>query len=248
MAMIKKTIAYVFIIGGVFMLSCLSLWQVERLAWKENLIKEIETGLSNPAITITPGNDLTGVKPYQKITITGEFLYGYERYLQPRVRNSKRGDKQQGVEHLVPFLLEGGQHIFFINRGWFPKPIMADADSMDKIPRPLGQKTITAIINPLPRTHAFTPDNSLSQMFIYWADVNGLARVFEMNERVYPFLLKEINSTDSLDQVYLPQKFEAEITLPNNHKKYVFFWGAMAIIWAGFGIMFFVKSRKKDRA
>ncbi len=241
--MIKKILAYSFIIGGVLMLSALSFWQVERLSWKENLIQEIELGLANPAKAISNKKDIGNLSLYSKVTLRGEFLYNYERYLQPRVRSSKRGDAQQGVEHLVPFLLNDKRTIVFVNRGWFPKSITASDAILDRIPRPTGQQNIMGVIHPVPRGNIFTPQNDFDNDYIYWADIKGLMNHYDMNERAYGYLLKEIMNDNSSQSVYLPQKFDAEITMANNHKKYAYFWGSMAIIWAGFGVMF-IRKRK----
>ena len=64
---------YLFGILGVLILAGLGIWQVQRLAWKNNLIREISESLGTPPISLVP-NEINIGSQYLSVSANGKFL------------------------------------------------------------------------------------------------------------------------------------------------------------------------------
>ncbi len=98
------------------MLVNLGLWQLRRLDQRRALNREIEAGLSQPALTL---NDETAINPDElhrrRVSVTGEYDNAQSVVLRGRSLNG-----QPGVELVVPLRLGDGSEAILVNRGWIP--------------------------------------------------------------------------------------------------------------------------------
>src|SRR4051794_32948824 len=88
-------------------------WQVQRLAWKREMLRQIDLAEASPAAPL--GAD---PQPFQKVRIEGRFrsdlaaLYGAE------VRDTRRGP-QIGSQLIEPLERPGAPPVL-VDRGWVP--------------------------------------------------------------------------------------------------------------------------------
>ena len=95
-----------------FICSSLSIWQIKRLKWKEDLINNITEAYNSDSINI---NKLTGDLSnfnFKKVYIEGFFINNKSMFLGPRVHKER-----VGYNLITPFLLKDERYIL-INRGW----------------------------------------------------------------------------------------------------------------------------------
>jgi surfeit locus 1 family protein len=129
----------------------LGTWQVYRLQWKENLIKEIQEGMKKPVLSgynsdttsggttsntssdgTTTASTIRNLPEYHRLTLTGRFLHDKEMHLGPRGRcdtpanSSSAGGvfssgTSSGFHILTPFQLQDSHDVVIVNRGWVPR-------------------------------------------------------------------------------------------------------------------------------
>jgi surfeit locus 1 family protein len=100
----------VFGIGGVAILMSLGIWQVQRLAWKEAVLADIEARIVAPAEALP--NTGSRRHRYMPVEVAGEFGEDYVRVLV-----SQRG---QGAQYRVISALDTGTKRILVDRGVMP--------------------------------------------------------------------------------------------------------------------------------
>jgi surfeit locus 1 family protein len=106
-----KAIPLVMSIGAIVLLFGLGAWQLQRLAWKENLIADMESAATEAPLEILPED--AARYQFRTVRLTGEYL-SHEFHLAARYFRD-----QLGYVILTPLRLADGR-IVLINRGWIP--------------------------------------------------------------------------------------------------------------------------------
>lgn len=195
----------------------LGFWQLQRLAWKENLIARMTAQMQEkPALLHTVNLD----QEYRKVLFTGHVLPDKIFLLRPRVQNEK-----VGAHLIVPMQDAKSSQVVFINTGWVPQ----DTNQIPQDIKEVLSKPITGVLTK-PGANRFTPQNKPEKDEWYWADIPALAAAAGA-QNVVPVLL-------NLDRVGITPD------LPNNHLQYAIFWLSMAGI---FMVIFVLSLRKKNQ-
>ncbi|WBU63993.1 SURF1 family protein [Paracoccus aerodenitrificans] len=117
----------------------LGVWQVQRLAWKRDLIERVENRVSSAPVAWT---DVTGLPPdaleYRPVTVTGEFDHSVETLVQAVT------EQGGGFWVLTPLRTDGRETVL-INRGFVPSELR------DPSARPEGQVTGEVTVTGLAR-------------------------------------------------------------------------------------------------
>src|SRR4029453_1309523 len=98
----------------VFALS-LGVWQMERRAWKRDILDRIATNQAAPPVALDEllkGDPLR--REYGRVTVSGTFLHDKEFFLAARSLKNK-----VGLQVVTPLRLDDGTIILF-DRGWIP--------------------------------------------------------------------------------------------------------------------------------
>lgn len=103
----------IFVFLFITLFISLGTWQLVRLDWKKNLIREIEEGLNAKPILYSYGT----IKDYQRVILEGNFEYSKQIYLY-----SLNEKSEPGFDVLTPFTLKDGNNVL-INRGWIKKDL-----------------------------------------------------------------------------------------------------------------------------
>ena len=96
----------------------LGVWQVERLRWKTELLREIDQGEAAPAVALASGPGAPAPAPFTKVKVSGVLrqdlaaLYGVE------VRSTLAGPVMGA--YLINPLERPGADPVVVNRGWVP--------------------------------------------------------------------------------------------------------------------------------
>lgn len=198
---------------GAGILIWLGLWQVQRLAWKEDILARIENRIAgDPAPLPAPGMADPERDRYQPVALTGTL--GDEALL---VLVSR---KRVGAGYLVisALTLEDGRRIL-LDRGFVP----VEARNADRAH--LAPVQVTGNLHwPDDRTSA-TPDNDIDDNTWFARDIDQMAAQLGTE----PLLVIARNMSPP-DPGVTPLPVDTS-GIPNDHMQYAVTWFSLAAIW-----------------
>ncbi len=227
--------AFLLVLAGCAVLIGLGTWQVERRAWKADLIATMEARLALPPANLS---DLLagGGEPedFRPARATGVFLHGQEMYLAARSYRS-----QLGYHVVTPLLLDdgapGGQAVL-VDRGWVPVDRQApESRAAGQVP---GKVSVAGILRRPAEPGAFTPDNRPDQNLWYWPDLLAMGAHAGLTQ-VAPVL---IEAGPAANPGGLPIGGQTRANLPNDHLQYAITWYALA---AALVVLYLVSRRRR---
>ena len=221
--MIKNWIFIVLIcIPGLSVLLWLGSWQLERLAWKENLINEIETRLSS-----VPGD----MPMYPTFKNHNYFMTNIEGQIQSDSIHVLTSTKKigPGFRVISPAILKDGRSIL-IDRGIIPEK--------DKnLSFGLGGNSISGYLLWPNETDYFTPEPNLEKNIWFARDLEKMAN-FLRTEKILLVATKIQQGSNFNVQ-------NPTINIPNNHLQYAITWFLMGGLWLVMSVYFFFKNVRK---
>jgi surfeit locus 1 family protein len=210
-------------------LVALGTWQVERLAWKRDLIATREAQLAAPAASLPTTADDWQAWDFRPVKVQGEFRHDLEQLF-----GVAAIDGRVGHHVLTPLVRPGGVAIL-IDRGWVP------ADQAHPAARRAGQIEGPVQIAGIARYRGedrpgwFTPDSRPEQNLWYWYDLPALERALGL--QLLPVVV-EADATPNPGGLPIGGRTRTE--LPNNHLQYAITWYGLAagllVVWVGFGL------------
>ncbi len=214
------------VVLGLPLLLALGTWQVQRLAWKTELIATLEARHAEAAVAL-PATDALGPDwTHRPVRVRGELVPA------PVLRfRLERQQGRPGHDVLQLARLEDGRALV-VNRGW-------RAEDAPPVRTPRGEVTLTGPLRWIAdETHRWPlPANDPAANRWYWYDRAALAAVFDAE--VMPVVL--VASEGALPPgpaVPVPQPMAVD--LPNNHLGYAITWYGLAValvaIYALYGL------------
>ena len=220
---IKKPFTLVSIIISLICFS-LSIWQVKRLKWKEDLISNIEKAYNSDSININMLNgDLKNFK-FKNVYLEGIFINEKSMFLGPRVNKN-----QVGYYLITPFLLKDGRYIL-TNRGWLKEII--------KIKEQKKEYLIKGILKESDIKNIFTPKNNMEKNLWFYINTKQMSEFsgIKLVNNVFVDLIKS-NPNDKLTIINssIPK-------IVNNHLQYVITWAILGLL---FLVMNYIYSKRR---
>ncbi len=216
-----ELIPTLFFISAFVLMCTLGTWQLQRLAWKEGIMTEVEKVQSQPALASLPQeiNDLT----YHKVMLTGKFLYDHTFHLIGR---------QQGVDMgfylLTPLELDDDGRIILVNRGFSP---------LGKESKPEGLVTVEGSLRPVREKRYFVPENMPEKNVWTHEDLNKIGEL--IGKKPLPLIVEAIGKEEK-DVFPIPS--DGTVIFRNDHLGYALTWYALALVSI---VMFGTYYRKK---
>ena len=203
-------------------------WQVDRLAWKEGLIAEVQQRLHLPPVPLPPAVEWTHLDPetyqYRPVTIIGHFLPDQAIRVFVALSEAKGRYSGPGYWIVTPFaLLDGGT--VFVNRGFVPDNL-SGTYANDKA-TPTGTVTLSGIAMPSESAGPFTPGPDGQKRIEWVRDIDRLSRMVDPSLKPFAPVYVDLPAGAAGS---LPQGGETTIDFPNNHLGY-------AITWFGFALL-----------
>jgi surfeit locus 1 family protein len=228
----------VFTVPAILVMIGLSVWQVQRLHWKEGLIAERVSRTTADPIPLPPvGTDLSSLE-FRRVSVTGVFDHAHELYLAARSQNGNIGYWIMTPLKLEPDGPSGGETVL-IERGWVPEE--------KKLPetRPQGQLPGTVTLNGiirLPQVKTFfQPDNEPDKNVWFYIDPAQMAGAAGVPARTDLYLDAEKTEIPG----NYPLGGQARIELPNDHLQYAVTWALLALSLAGVYVVYHVKLERE---
>jgi surfeit locus 1 family protein len=224
------------ILPGVLSLLTLALlislgnWQMQRLAWKENLIATVSKRVNETPQLLPPSAESLSLnlseEEYRPFVAVGRFLHQYEVQVYTVLSGAKGMYSGAGYWILTPLQRDDGS-IVIVNRGFVPEdkknpPSRAEA----QIERPVR---VIGLMRAAEQRNFFTPANDPKRNAWYSRDPAEIAQAFRL-KNVLPFILDETREYRAGE---LPQPNETKLTFTNNHLGYALTWYGLACTLIG---------------
>ncbi len=229
-----------FTVLGLGILLKLGFWQLDRLAWKTELLAKIDANMAAASLTLPenigavqlPETMDNGNWEYHQVCITGEFLHNQELFL-----FSTNLAGSGGYHVYTPFIRENATTVF-INRGWVPN------EKVNSATRPQGQlsgiQQVCGIFRGEGQTGAFTPENDVIANVWYTRNSSQMAEAAGL-ETPFPVF---IDADFTPNPGGFPVGGQTKVDLPNNHLGYAITWFGLMVALLGVFTVFALKARK----
>jgi surfeit locus 1 family protein len=208
----------------------LGLWQLERLAWKEALIAEVEARVAAPPVDAPAEADWARLTPsdyeYRHVRLGGTYEFAHQALVFRALDHPRGRFSGPGYLVMTPLRLADGVHVI-VNRGFIPQ------DQKARFAAESGEGPADVALTGLmrasePRTW-FTPSDDPARGEWFTRDPGAIAAALKL-DRAAPFTI-DADATGKPGD--LPQGGETILAFPNNHLGYAFTWFGMALALAG---------------
>ena len=211
-----ELVPFITTVLGLAVLVALGTWQLNRLAWKNDLIATASARLAAPPEALPEVVDWANWD-FRRVIVNGHYTHDSAVALGLASDNG-----QLGADLLVPFQLEDGRTLI-VDRGYLP-----DLQLPPHVPEalePLGPQRLTGVLRVGGGSgrNWFTPDNDLSGRHVYaydWPDLEQLA-----GGPLVPVVLR-LEQSDGAQG--LPRPGPTSIDFRNAHLGYAITWYALA--------------------
>lgn len=198
--------------------AALGVWQVERRAWKLDLIAKVEARVRAAPVPLPARGAWGGDNAYRRVRVSGRLLDDRETLVQAV---TERG---AGFWVMTPMVVAGGmgQTIVLINRGFVPSRLR-DAK---RRPTPGNSVTITGLMRESEPGGGFLRRNDPAADRWYSRDVAAIARARGL-AGVAPFF---VDADAAPNPGGYPVGGLTVIAFRNNHLMYAITWFGLAML------------------
>jgi len=222
----------------------LGVWQLQRLAWKEGLIAEVEARVDAAPVEAPAEAVWAKLAPddyeYRHVRLRGVFEFSRQA-LVFRALEQPRG-RYGGPGYLVmtPLRLADGAHVL-VNRGFVPQ---AQRDRLAATaPDAVEATTVTGLMRSSEPRNWFTPADDPARGEWFTRDPAAIAAALKV-DRAAPFTI----DADAGGTGELPQGGETVLSFPNNHLGYAFTWFGLALALVGVFAAYAATRLRAERA
>ena len=213
------------LVGGAILIS-LGVWQLQRLAWKEGILAQIEARIqADPvALPVAPDKEADQYLPVEvKGTFTGEGL---------DVLVSR---KQSGAGYRVIAVMETGGRRVLVDRGFLPEELRAVAR-----PGPeAGEVTLRGNLLWPDEVDGYTPTPDTKTGIWFARDLPAMAETLGAE----PVLVVQWAAT--LEDTAVDPMPVDTTSIPNDHLGYAIQWFGLAAVWLGMTAYLLWRIRRK---
>lgn len=214
---------FLLIIGGagLAILIGLGTWQLQRKAWKEDLLQTIEASIA-AAPAALPQVPVKEQDRYRAVTVEGE-IEGNALHVFWVTR-----DAETGYRVIAPFVTTDGRRVL-LDRGFIPAAEKAASLT-------IGQATVTGNLLWPDEGDWTTPAPEADTNILYARDVAYMAE--RLNTE--PVL---IVARSAAPEAAVTPHAVTTAGIPNNHLQYAITWFSLALIWGAMTVYFLRRSR-----
>lgn len=226
----RRALLLVLATIGFVILCGLGTWQVQRLAWKEDLIARVEERTGLPPVA-APGPETWPAIDYDEldylpVSVTGTFLNDQEVYAYAALSEPAGEYEGQGYFVLTPLVTTDGWAVL-VNRGFVPdafqNPASRTASQVE------GEVEIAGLLRPPQGRNPFTPADDPEENIWFTRDPETMAAVLNLGDaKLAPYYIDAFFDPNLPNG--LPQGGETTVTFVNNHLQYVVTWFGLAAV------------------
>lgn len=206
----------------------LGTWQVERRAWKLDLIARVEQRVHAPA-SEAPGRERwpqvnAADDEYRRVRIAGRFLHDKETLVQASTRLGA------GFWVLTPLQATGGR-IVLVNRGFVPPE--ARERAARAATEPQGESSVTGLLRMSEPKGGFLRKNEPAADRWFSRDVQAIAAARGLSNVAPYFVDAEAAPSSPGAAPAWPAAGLTVIAFPNSHLVYAITWYGLALMVLG---------------
>jgi surfeit locus 1 family protein len=226
---VKRIVYGLIAVLGIAGLTALGVWQLERRAWKLDLIERVEQRI-HAAPTPAPGpgewqSINAATAEYRRVSASGHYLNDRETLVQAVTKLGA------GFWVVTPFKTDQG-FIVLVNRGFVP------ADRRQAATRVAGQiagaTSVTGLLRLSEPKGGFLRANDPAGNRWYSRDVTAISAHLGLSPQTAPYFI-DAGSTPNAGG--MPVGGLTVIAFPNNHLQYAVTWFALALMLAGWAVL-----------
>lgn len=206
----------------------LGTWQVERRAWKLDLIARVDQRVHAPAATPPGRTEWPTVNAandeYRHVRLAGTFLHDKETLVQA---STKLG---AGFWVLTPLRNSADGSVVLVNRGFVPPE--AQKRTARTAPEPQGETTVTGLLRLTEPKGGFLRKNDPAGDRWFSRDVQAIAAARGLNDAAPYFVDAEAAQAPATgaDTPAWPAGGLTVIAFPNSHLVYALTWYGLALM------------------
>ncbi len=210
---------------GIAALLSLGTWQLQRLAWKRDLIAHAEAQLAAPP-AVLPASDLAEFD-YRPVSATGAYLHDLAFAFGFSAEGGRPGGRL-----ITPFRLVDGRTIL-VDRGWMPEDLLPP-----RVPtglEPTGTLTLVGIgrwRGEAPRSW-LSPDDTPGLRRWYNWDVPAMEQALSLPLERLEMVIERSEGPEGL-----PKAEPVSVNFPNDHLGYALTWYGLALALLAIYILF----------
>lgn len=236
--MLKRFFTIALILGALVTLLGLGTWQLQRLAWKEDLIAQALERPKLPAVPLESliedfglGDTLSQEQraraldavAYRRVTVRGTFV-GEPVRVFTTLSDAAGPMEGPGYWLMHPMRLASTDQNLFVNRGFIPFDLPPDAALA---PPPVGTISFDGLVRPSNSADWATPDPDFENSLVYRRDVAQLRRAADLSSALPITVDMPARITGGL-----PQAGETKFAFSNRHREYMVTWYGLAGVLA----------------
>lgn len=214
----------IFGVAGLGVLVSLGVWQVQRLAWKRDVLAEIENRISAAPVAL-PDQVSAETHRYLPVTISGE--------MEPGEIHVLVSVKQVGAGYRIIQPFNTGDRTILVDRGFVPT-------TAKQAERLTGPMEVTGNLHWPDEIDSYTPAPDIDDNIWFARDVPNLAAALGAE----PVLLIARSQTDP-NVTPLPVDTAG---IPNDHLQYAITWFGLALVWAAMTGYFLWRSSARSES
>ncbi len=234
----------IFLLTALGVLVGLGTWQLERRAWKEALIAELDRKLAMPPVALPARERWPQLNApqdeFRRVRLSAEFLPGEEALVYSSGSSLRPDATGPGYWVFSPARLVDGS-IVTVNRGFVPE---GKQDPKTRAQgNPSGVIDITGAMRWPEARGTFTPQDDAARGLWFTRDPAAMAAAKNWGA-VAPFYIDQ-EAPDAPGG--LPKAGPIKPALPNNHLQYAVTWYGLALVML-IAAGFFVHARRRGAA
>lgn len=207
--MTRIVVFLLFGLAGIAVLVSLGVWQVQRLAWKESVLAEIDARIAAPPVALPSAVDADRDK-YLPVEVTGRFGAGVLRVLVSQKRVGA------GYRLVTPFDTQG--RTVLLDRGFLRV-------GLDMPPAPAGDVTVVGNLHWPDDRNSATPENDVDGNTWFARDIEQMANV--LNTEPVLIIARDMSQPSG---AVTPLPVDSS-GIPNDHLQYAITWFGLAMVW-----------------
>ncbi len=217
--------------------SALGVWQVQRLAWKQELVRQVDARIhAAPVATPAPEQTITRqADQYRRVVVSGRFDHQRETLVKAVT------DLGPGYWVLTPLVTDRGFTVL-INRGFVPserqKPAERAAAQVE------GETTVVGLLRLTEPDGGFLRANDPAGDRWFSRDVAGIAKARGLSSPVAPYF---IDADATPNPGGWPRGGLTVVRFANSHLIYALTWFGLALMSAAGFVLFLREERKRRR-
>lgn len=217
--------------------SALGVWQVQRLAWKQELIRQVDARIhAAPVAAPAPDQTITRqADQYRRVVVSGRFDHSREALVKAVT------DLGPGYWVMTPLMTDRG-FTLLINRGFVPserqKPTDRAAGQVE------GETTVVGLLRLTEPDGGFLRANDPAGDRWFSRDVAGIAKARGLSGPVASYF---IDADATPNPGGWPRGGLTVVRFANSHLIYALTWFGLALMSAA-GFVLFAREEKRRRA